>query len=124
VVWCPRYRRTVITGEVDERLTQIIHDMCAEPDAPIVELETMPDHVHLLVVCDPHYGIHRLATQIKGRSSPLLRQEFPHLHRRLPTLWTSSYFAATAGGATLEVVKRYAENQRNVEATSPLPPHG
>jgi putative transposase len=99
---------------VDERLKQIIHEVCAEHDAPIVELETMPDHVHLLVVCDPQFGIHRLVKQIKGRSSRLLRQEFPALRRRLPTLWTNSYFVATVGGATLEVVKRYVENQRNV----------
>ena len=114
VAWCPKYRRPVITGQVDERLRQIIRDVCAERDAPIVELETMPGHVHLLVCCDPQFGIHRLVKQIKGRSSRLLRQEFPSLRRRLPTLWTSSYFVATVGGATLEVIKRYVENQRNV----------
>jgi putative transposase len=113
VVWCPKYRRKVITGGVDERLKEIIHAVCAERDAPIVAIETMADHVHLLVVCDPQFGIHRLVKQIKGRSSRLLRQEFPHLKSRLPTLWTNSYFVATTGGATLEVVKRYVENQRN-----------
>ncbi len=112
VVWCAKYRRKVITGPVGERLKQIIHEVCAERDAPIVELETMPDHVRLLVVCDPQFGIHRLVKQIKGRSSRLLREEFPHLRRRLPTLWTNSYFVATVGGATSEVVKRYVENQR------------
>jgi putative transposase len=114
VVWCPKYRRKVIAGPVDDRLKQIIQEVCAERDAPIVELETMPDLVHLLVVCDPQFGIHRLVKQIKGRSSRLLRQEFPSLRRRLPTLWTNSYFVATVGGATLEAVKRYVENQRNV----------
>jgi putative transposase len=74
----------------------------------------MPDHVQLLVVCDPQYGINRLVKQIKARSSRLLRAEFPHLKSRLPTLWTNSYFVATTGGATLEVIKRYVENQRNV----------
>jgi putative transposase len=113
VVWCPKYRRKVITGVVDERLKEIIRAVCAERDAPIVAIETMPDHVHLLVVCDPQFGIHRLVKQIKGRSSRLLRDEFPHLKSRLPTLWTNSYFVATTGGATLEVIKRYVENQRN-----------
>jgi putative transposase len=70
--------------------------------------------VRLLVAVDPQCGIHRLVKQIKGRSSRLLRQEFPHLRSRLPTLWTNSYLAATVGGATLEVAKRYVENQRNV----------
>jgi putative transposase len=113
IVWCPKYRRPVIAGEVDTRLKQIIRDVCAERDAPIAELETMPDYVQLLVTVDPQYGIHRLVKQVKGRSSRLLRQEFPQLRRRLPTLWTNSYFVATVGGATLEVVKRYVENQRN-----------
>ena len=114
MVWCPRYRRKVITGEVDERLTQIIRDVCAGRDAPVAELEAMPGHGHLLVACDPHDGIRRLVKQIKGRSSRLLRQEIPHLRRHLPTLWTNSYFVATAGGVTLEVVKRYVQNQRHV----------
>lgn len=114
VVWCPKYRRNVIGGRVETRLKEIIREVCAERDAPIVELETMPDHVHLLVTVDPQYGIHRLVKQIKGRSSRLLRQEFPHLRSRLPTLWTNSYFVATVGGATLEVVKHYVENQRHV----------
>jgi putative transposase len=74
----------------------------------------MPDHVHLLGVCNTQYGIHRLVKQIKGRSSRLLRAEFPHLKSRLPTLWTNSYFVATTGGATVEDIKRYVENQRNV----------
>jgi putative transposase len=102
-----------VDPDVAARLKQIIREVCAERDAPIVELETMPDHVHLLVTCDPQFGIHRLVKQIKGRSSRLLRQEFPSIKSRLPTLWTNSYFVATVGGATLEVVKRYVENQRN-----------
>ncbi|GAB3831475.1 IS200/IS605 family transposase [Dactylosporangium cerinum] len=114
VVWCPKYRRPVITGAVDVRLKEIIREVCAERDSPIEAIETMPDHVHLLVVCDPQFGIHRLVKQIKGRSSRLLRAEFPHLKSRLPTLWTNSYFVATTGGATLEIVKHYVENQRNV----------
>lgn len=113
VVWCPKYRRPVIEGAVDARLKQIIREVCAERECNIIEVETMPDHVHLLVECDPQYGIHRLVKQVKGRSSRLLREEFPSLKRRLPTLWTNSYFVATVGGAPLEIVKQYVENQRN-----------
>jgi putative transposase len=114
VVWCPKYRRRVIEGDVDTRLKEIIRDVCAERRCEIIELETMPDHVHLLVSVDPQYGIHRLVKQVKGRSSRLLRQEFPAIKSRLPTLWTNSYFVATVGGATLEVVKQYVEDQRRV----------
>ena len=73
----------------------------------------MPDHVHLLVGCDPQFGIHRLVKYLKGTSSRYLRQEFQRLKRRLPSLWTHSYFVATVGGVTLETLKRYVEGQKN-----------
>ena len=88
--------------------------MCSERGADIIELETMTDHVHLLVTVDPQYGIHRLIKQIKGRSSRLLRDEFPSLRTRIPTMWTNSYFVATVGGAPLEIVKQYVANQKHV----------
>lgn len=113
VVWCPKYRRPVIQGEVDDRLKELIREVCDERESNLIELETMPDHVRLLVECDPQYGIHRLVKQLKGRSSRTLRQEFPSLRSRLPTLWTNSYFVATVGGAPLEIVKQYVANQRN-----------
>ena len=112
VVWCPKYRRPVISDEIGDRFKAIAAEVVAEHSATIVEIETMPDHVHLLVEVDPQYGIHRLVKQIKGRSSRLLRDEFPELRRRLPTLWTNSYFVATVGGAPLDVVKQYVADQR------------
>lgn len=74
----------------------------------------MPDHVHLLIAVDPQFGIHRMVKLIKGRSSRLLRQEFPWLKSRLPTLWTNSYFVSTVGGAPLAVIKQYIENPKHV----------
>ena len=115
LVWCPKYRRKVLTVGVDERLARIIEDTVAElKRAQIIALEVMPDHVHLLVDCDPQFGIHKLVKLLKGRSSRLLRSEFPHLKKRLPTLWTNSYFCATVGGAPLTVIKQYVENQKRV----------
>jgi putative transposase len=113
VAWCPKYRRKAISGSVEQRLKEIIVEVCGERDATIVEVETMPDHIHPLVSVDPQFGIHRLVKLVKGRSSRLLRAEFPHLKSRLPTLWTNSYLVATVAGATLDVVKRYVEDQRN-----------
>lgn len=68
--------------------------------------------MHFLVEVDPEYGIHRLVRQIKGRSSMLLRQEFLQLRFRLPTLWINSYFVSTVGGAQLEIIKQYIEQQK------------
>ena len=114
VIWCPKYRRRVLAGEVEERLRQIIMDVAAKCRADIQGMEVMPDHVHLVVEVDPQYGIHRLVKQVKGVSSHLLRSEFPHLKTRLPTLWTNSYFVATVGGAPLAILKQYVENQKHV----------
>lgn len=111
VVWCPKYRRKVLTNGADLRLKEILHQTAEELQAEIIELEVMPDHVHLLCEVDPQFGIHKLVKRLKGRSSRLLRQEFPRLKSRLPALWTNSYFVATVGGAPLSVIKQYIEQQ-------------
>ena len=113
VVFCPKYRRKVLINGVDERLKTILIETIEQWEQELVELEVMPDHVHLLVGCDPHFSIHRLVKYLKGTSSRYLRQEFLQLKRRLPSLWTNSYFVATTGGVTLETLKRYVEGQKN-----------
>ena len=114
VVWCPKYRRRVLVEGVDDRLKAIVNAVCTEFDVEMIELEVMPDHVHLRVEVDPQFGIHRLVKSIKGRSSRLLRAEFPRLKSRLPTLWTNSYFVSTVGGAPLEEIQQYIEQQKLV----------
>ena len=114
VVWCPKYRRKVLIKGVDVRLKEILLEVATEFDAEIIEMEVMPDHVHLLVEVDPQFGIVKLIRYLKGRSSRLLRQEFLWLKSRLPTLWTNSYFLSTVGGASLSTIKQYIENQKNV----------
>ena len=112
VVWCPKYRRGVLTGDVEMRLKELIREAVANKGAWLIEMETMPDRVQLLVEVDPQFGIHRLVKAVKGHTSRLLRNEFPSLRSRLPTLWTNSYFVATVGRATPEVVKQYVAEQK------------
>ena len=112
VVWCPKYRRKVLTGKIEVRLKELIQETCLELQCELIELEIMPDHVHLLVEVDPQFGIHTLVKNLKGKSSRILRKEFPVLTTKLPTLWTNSYFVSTVGGAPLEVIKQYIENQK------------
>ncbi|WP_293155967.1 MULTISPECIES: IS200/IS605 family transposase [unclassified Microcoleus] len=114
IVWCPKYRRKVLVEGVDTRLKEILLEVVTEFKSELIEMEVMPDHVHLLVECDPQFGIAKLIRYMKGRSSRYLRQEFPWLKSRLPTLWTNSYFISTVGGAPISVVKQYIENQKNV----------
>jgi putative transposase len=114
VVWCPKYRRKVLVGAITKRLFELIHKTAMRYRSEIIALEIMPDHVHLLVEVDPQFGIHRLVKYIKGVTSHDLRKEFPSLSSRLPSLWTNSYFVSTVGGAPLEVIKQYVENQKKV----------
>lgn len=118
VVFCPKYRRKVLVGKVEARLKEIVHAVAAETEVEVIEMEVMPDHLHLLVEVDPQFGIHRFVKRVKGLSSRLLRGEFPSLRSRLPTLWTNSYFVSTVGGAPLTAVKQYIESQKRSEPRS------
>ncbi len=115
VVFCPKYRRKVLVHGVDERLKAIVCEVATETQSDVLEVEVLPDHVHLLLGVAPQFGIHRLVHLIKGRSSRLLRQEFPWLKSRLPSLWTSSYFCSTTGGTTRSTIKQYIESQKRSE---------
>jgi putative transposase len=112
VVFCPKYRRAVLVGPVEKRLKAITREICFERDSELVEIECDGNHVPMILSVDPQFGIHRLIKQIKGRSSHHLRDEFAHLKSSLPSLWTNSYFVSTIGGVTLDVVKKYVENQK------------
>ena len=114
VVFCPKYRRSVLMNGVDVRLKELIEETCEQLNVEIIEMEIMPDHVHLLIGVDPQYGIHKAVKQIKRNSSQILRQEFPWLRSRLPSLWTNSYFVSTVGGSPLAAIKQYIEKQKNV----------
>ena len=114
VIWCPKYRRSVLKDGVDVRLKEIITQIAKEISVDILEMEVMPDHVHVLLEVDPQFGVHKAIKRFKGASSRYLRQEEPHLKSKLPTLWTNSYFVSTVGGAPLEVVKQYIQLQKEV----------
>jgi putative transposase len=114
VVWCPKYRRKVLQRDIELRLKELVYETAAEVNVDIIEMEVMPDHVHLLLEVDPQFGIHRTVKAIKGENSKILRAEFPSLRSRLPSLWTNSYFVSTVGGAPLSAIKQYIESQKKV----------
>ncbi|WP_420908531.1 IS200/IS605 family transposase [Brevibacillus laterosporus] len=112
VVFCPKYRKKVLIEPVDVRLKELFLEKAQELRAEVVEIKLMPDHVHLLITCDPQFGIHRIVKHLKGYTSRVLRMEFRHLKSRLPSLWTNSYFVATVGTVQLDVIKKYIESQK------------
>ena len=113
VVFCPKYRRKVLVEPIDARLKVLLLEKATDMQAEIVEMEIMPDHVHLLIKCDPQYGIHKVVKHLKGYTSKILRNEFKSLKSRLPSLWTHSYFVATVGTVQPDVIKKYIEEQKS-----------
>ena len=112
VIFCPKYRRSVLTEQIAERLKQLILEQQSKYKYEVLDMEIMPDHVHLLLDVNPRIGIYKVVNAIKGYSSHILREEFPELKRRLPTLWTHSKFISSVGSVSLDVVKRYIESQK------------
>ena len=113
LVWCPKYRRPVLTPH-DARLKEIIAEVASEAGMIIHALEIMPDHVHLLVEADPTLAVAEIVNRFKGRFSRLMRTEFPALRSRLPTLWSRSYYAGSVGHVGAETVQAYSAAQKGV----------
>lgn len=112
VVFCPKYRRKVLTNDIVPRLKKLFIEISKRYDFTIVEMEIMPDHVHLLIDCNPRFGIMEAVRKLKGTTSNTLRNEFPELKRKIPSLWTRSAFISTVGSVSLDVVKQYIEDQK------------
>lgn len=112
VIFCPKYRRKIFVDGIDERLKETFKDISASHDFEILEMEVMPDHVHLLIDCNPRYGIMECVKDLKWGSAHMLNNEFPEIRKRIPSIWTRSCFVATVGSVSLDVVKRYIEDQK------------
>ena len=112
VVWCPKYRRKVLTGELASRLKELLLSYADEMSVDILEMEIMPDHIHLLLEVDPQLGVHKAVKRLKGYTSKVLREEFPELNSKLPSMWTNSYFVSTVGSTSLDAIKEYIQNQK------------
>ena len=113
IIFCPKYRRKVLINGIDERLKEILYDIAEEIDVEIKALEVMPDHVHMFIEFDPRINLHNVVKRLKGRSSHILREEYPSLKKKLPSLWTRSYFSCTIGHISEETIKQYVESQKN-----------
>lgn len=112
VVWCPKYRLKVLVPPVDARLKQLARDAAKIRDMTVHALEVMPDHVHMFIETDPRWAPAEFIGKIKANTSRVLRDEFPHLRSRMPTLWSRSYFCATVGAVSEATIRRYIEAQK------------
>jgi putative transposase len=110
-IWCPKYRRPVLKGKIAARCEALIREKVKELEGEVLSLEVMPDHIHLFVVMPPTISANKVIGQIKGYTSRILRSEFPEL-KKMPTLWTRSYFVSTHGHVSSEQIQKYIEEQK------------
>ena len=113
LIWTPKRRKAVLTGEVAADCNRLIRVKCDEKDWQVLELAIQPDHIHLFVRVFPTVSAAEVVQQCKGITSRLLRKKYPHL-LKLPSLWTSSYFASTAGNVAQETIQKYIAAQKGV----------
>lgn len=111
-IFVPKRRKAVLIQDVATRLQQIIFELVTEHNWKLIALEIMPDHVHMLINAPTDEAPSQIAKWVKGRAAKLLRNEFSQL-KKLPCLWSPSYFVATTGQVSTDVVKRYIESQKS-----------
>jgi putative transposase len=113
LIWCPKRRKPVLVGNIAKDCRKLIEDKCAEHGWTVQELAIQSDHVHLFVRVWPKDSAADVLKAVKGATPHELRQKYPPL-RRLPSLWTRSYFASTAGNVSQETIRRYIEAQKGM----------
>lgn len=113
LIWCTKYRRKILSADIEARTRELFSCKALEMDLLIESMEIMPDHVHLFIRASPVDSPHYIVQQLKGHSSRILREEFPEISRRLPTLWTRSYYCESVGHISEETIRRYIEDQKN-----------
>lgn len=112
LVWCPKYRKRVLVNNVAKDLELLIKQKAIELNVEISGLEIMPDHIHLFISAKPTYAIHQIVQQFKGFTSHELRSKYEHLRRKIPTLWSRSYYVGTAGFVSQTVIQNYIAQQK------------
>lgn len=112
-IWCPKYRRNVLVGDIEVRLKELLYEKAAEHGWIIETMEIMPDHVHIFIKATTVDAPVYIISQLKGFTSRTLRKEYVELRKRIPTLWTRSYYCESVGHISEKTIKKYIEKQKN-----------
>ena len=119
LVFVTKHRRDVLTGAMLKRIEDLIRETCIQMDCELIEFNGEHDHTHLMVSVHPKVAVSNLVGKLKGKSAYFLRQEFSkEVRKKLwgDHFWSPSYCVVSCGGAPLEIVKQYIENQRRPQA--------
>jgi putative transposase len=114
LVWTLKRRKPILVGPVADDCRALIEQKCEQYGWTILQLAIQPDHIHLFVRAWPEVSAYEIVKQCKGFTSHELRAKYPELKRRLPSLWTRSFFAATAGNVSQETIQKYIAAQKGL----------
>lgn len=114
LVFVTKYRKDVFTKPMLDAMERMFKKVCLDFEAELIEFNGEDDHVHLLINYPPKVAVSNLVNSLKGVSSRHLRKDFPEIKNKLwgGSLWSPSYFASSCGGAPLEIIKQYIEQQQ------------
>ena len=112
IIWTTKYRRRILKDGIDDRAKELISKKCEEQNWELCSIEVMSDHIHLFVKPHPHNSIAYVVAQLKGSVSKVLREEYPHLKSKLPSLWTRSYYAESVGHISVDTILKYIDEQK------------
>ncbi len=117
VVWCPTYRKAILTGNVGEEAGRLLHEICEDRNWPILAMEVQPDHIHIFLSFPPAVSIASAVKILKGVTARKLFQAFPGLRKKLwkGSLWSPSYYVGTAGQVSAETIARYIERTEHIK---------
>jgi putative transposase len=121
-VWCPKYRKTILTEEKINFLKLIIHNIARENNWEILELKVMPDHIHLFLSASPLFSPIQIVQILKGKSAREIFIQFPELRHilRKGHLWSPSYYIGTAGHVSEETIQRYIQEQEKRNSSTAI----
>ena len=116
MIFCIKYRREVINDEISNRLKEIFEKICPKYNIVLKEWEHDVDHIHMLINAMPNTELSKFVNTYKSASSRLIKKEFPEIRGRLwkEYFWSRSYLVVSVGGASLEIIKKYIQNQKEV----------
>ena len=116
IVWCPKYRKPALVEEVREFLEEQIKTIAETKGWEIIELEVMPDHIHLFISAPPFEAPTNIVKILKGVTAKRLFEKFPELREKEfwgGHIWSPSYYVGTAGHVSAETIKKYIEGEES-----------
>ena len=111
VVWCTKYRRKILSPPYVDRLRESLTEMSENRPWEIYNMDVLPDHVHLDISCDPQFGILECVKRLKNETAKTLRNEFPELKSRVPSIWTREAMITSVGTVSQGDISKYLESR-------------